>query len=298
MQWPLLARTEFQLLVRSKGQWLLFPAILLLGLLIGTPQPEVAEAIGATAVIAGFQIPVAVFGGFGGLLVSYRAVSHGRESGRILLIGSLPFARWEIVVGKVVGRAVAVAVPTLLAVVVGYGIGALSGRVASPVVLVGFLALSFCYLLVTVGIGVSLSTVSKSSRPAVAGIIVYFLTLTIAWVDLVSPVLYRELTGRSITPIHPPADVGLFLLQRSTPYGAFSVASNWLFDVGNSSASFNSVVLQSLPRINTNALLVSDAFGPAVPSILTEPIAVLILSIWLILPLLSGIVLFSRVDFV
>jgi ABC-type transport system involved in multi-copper enzyme maturation permease subunit len=190
----------------------------------------------------------------------------------------------------------AVAIPTLLAVVIGYGVEALNGRAASPLVLSGFLALSVCYLLVTVGIGVSLSTVAKSSRPAVGGILVYFLTLTVAWVDLISPVIYREFTGHSIIPTNPPADVGLFLLQRSTPYGAFSVASNWLFGVGNSSASFNSAVLQSLPRINTNALLVSDAFGTTVPTILTEPVAILILGLWLTLPLITGLVLFTRAD--
>ena len=298
MQWSLLTRTEFQRLIRSRGLWLVFPIVLLTGLLIGTPQPEVSEAIGATAVIAGFQIPVVVFGGFTALIFSYRAVSHDRESGRILLVGSLPFARWEIVVGKVLGRTMAVAIPTLLAVVVGYCVRMLGGRVASPLVLLGFLALSACYILVTVGIGVSLSTVTRSSRPAVAGIIVYFFVMTVSWVDLVSPAIYREFTDRSVVPTTPPADVGLFLLQRSTPAGAYSVASNWLFGIGNSSASFNSVVLQSLPRVNTNALLVSDAFGANVPIILAEPVALFILGIWLGVPLLGGIVTFNRVDLV
>jgi ABC-2 type transport system permease protein len=276
--------------------WLVFPCILVVGLLIGTPQPAVAEALGATAVVAGFQIPVAVFGGFAALLVSYRAVSHGRESGRVLLVGSLPFARWELVVGKVVGRTAAVAVPTLLAVVAGYLVGAAGGRLASPAVLLGFLVLAVCYLAVTVAVGVALSTVSRSSTPAVGGVVVYFLLLTVSWVELVSPIVYRELTGRAITPTNPPADIWLFLLQRATPSGSFLVATNWLFGIANSSASFNSAVLQSLPRVNTNALLVGDAFGTDVPFVLTEPVALAIMAAWLVASAVVGVLVFDRVD--
>jgi ABC-2 type transport system permease protein len=298
MQWFLLARVELNLLLRSRGLWLTYPIILVTGLIIGTPQPEVSEALGATAVIAGFQIPVAIFGGFAALLVSYRAVSHDRESGRVLLVGSLPFARWEILVGKLVGRTAAVALPTLFAVVTGYGIGAFGGRIASPLLLLGFLLLSVYYLAVTVAIGVALSTLSRSSTPAVGGIMIYFIILTVSWVDLISPLLYRELTGRSIIPTSPPADTFLFLVQRVTPQGAYSLTTNWLFGVGNSSASFNSVVLQSLPKVHTNALLVKDAFGSKVPLLLIEPVALVIMAVWLCISLFGGFVLFNRVDLV
>lgn len=296
MRWLLLAKTEFKLLLQSRGSWLTFPVVLLTGLVIGTPHPEVTEAIGATAVVAGFQSPVVVFGGFAGLLVSYRAVSYERESGRILLIGSLPFERHGLVLGKVVGRTAGVAVPMVLAIVCGYVVGVAEGRVASPIMLFGFVLFTVCYLAATVSVGVGLSTVSRSSRPAVGGVIGYFLILTVGWVDLVSVPVYTGLTGRTVVSTRPPADVGLFLLQRATPSGAFSVATNWLFEIGNSSASFNAVVLQSLPRIRTNALLVGDAFSTDVPFLLAEPLSLLVLAVWVTVPVVGGICAFERVD--
>lgn len=296
MQLTTLVTVEFKRLIRSRGLWLTALVVLLTGMVIGTPQPEVAAALGSTAVIAGFQIPVSLFGGLAGLLASYRAISYERESGRLLLLAGLPFTRSQIVVGKMIGRTAAVAVPTLLAVCVGYIAGALDGRVASPAVLLGFLLLSVIYLAVTVGVGIGLSSLVRSSTVSVTGIIGYFIVLTAGWVDLLSIPVYSTLTGRGVIYTDPPADIGLFLLQRATPAGAFSLATNWLFGIANSSASFNSAMLQVLPRVQTNALLVRNAFGGDTPFLLAEPLVFVVFALWLIVPVGLGIAVFKRGD--
>lgn len=285
---------EFRLVIKSWGVWIASLLVFVVGT-FGNPMPEVAQEMGSAVVIARFQTSVNIVGGLAALLVSYRAVSYERESGRIMLLGSLPYDRWQIVAAKVLGRTSAISVAVSIAVVAGYVMESFEQGLASPVLLVGFLALSVLYLLATVSIGVGLSAITKSSTPAVGGIMIYYIVFALVWADVVSKTIYSEITGRRINVVYPPPDVGLFLLQRATPSGAYKLLTNWLLGLPNSTASYNSALIQSLPKGRTNALLVSRAFETT-PFLLQEPLALLVQLLWGVIPLAAGYLVFQRTD--
>lgn len=121
MSWAHVARKDFADASRSKLLWGL--TVILLLLVAGLSViPYLLDSDGSVAFGAGLTF---VFGAVGflipiiGLVVGYRSIVGERESGSIRFLLGLPNSRRDVVIGKVIGRAIVVAVPTIFAFIVG-----------------------------------------------------------------------------------------------------------------------------------------------------------------------------------
>ena len=207
------------------------------------------------------------------LVIAYGAVVGERESGSLKLLLSLPHSRADVVFGKVLGRAGAIAVP------VGLGF-LLPGLIAAA----GPLQLQFSYyigyiLLVTVlaaafvGIAVGFSAAVGSNRLAIAGAIgIYFLFVPL-WGAIQFPLqLYLQVGG---TPGWLPIAGGdlLTLLKLINPTGSFKIVSS---------------------EFLSGTLFASGA--KAGTQLSTEIAAVTMLVAWIVVPPLLGLIRFEQQD--
>jgi hypothetical protein len=115
----------------------------------------------------------------------------------------------------------------------------------------------------------------------------------------IATAIFSQLTGTPVNPFYPPASGPLFFLHRLSPGGAYHVVSNWVLGVGNSASTYSTVLTELQPQVSTNALVVEATFQPGtVPVYLHEPVGVLVLLVWLVVPLGLPRFAFSRGDLV
>ena len=184
MSWAHVARKDFSDAARSKLLWALTALlVLLVGGLSAIPHllhedgsaPGFVEAMGFLFQPIGFLVPVI------GLIVGYRAIVGERESGSIRFLLGLPNTRRDVVVGKVVGRAAVVAVPTVIGFVVG-GVVILALYSGFDIAdYLGLLVFSLLMGLVYVSIAVGVSASVASRAKAVAGVLGIFVIFNFLW---------------------------------------------------------------------------------------------------------------------
>jgi len=177
MYWTHVARKDFADAVRSKMFWALSVLMLLLayvGLYIPEAvgdDPTVSDGISVLSGIIGFLIPIVA------LVVGYMSIVGERETGSIRMVLGLPLKRWEVLAGKLAGRAAVVAVPILLGfalavpfalVVYGDLPGTEYGEFVTGVVLIGV-----TFVAIAVGISGSVDSRGKALA-AVVGVYALF----------------------------------------------------------------------------------------------------------------------------
>lgn len=129
-----------------------------------------------------------------GLVLGYRSIVAGRESGTATLALSLPNSRRDLVVGKFVGRATTLAGSLAVAgsVAAGYLLASYSDFAVGDYFLV--LLLTFGYTLAFLGIAVGLSTGVASPRRVIGAAFGTYALLAMLWgtlVDAIVLVLFR-----------------------------------------------------------------------------------------------------------
>jgi Cu-processing system permease protein len=159
-----IALREYRLVYRARwtlGLTTLF-ALFSLGVVVFAPESSSSGAIVLSLSELGtYLVPL------GGLAIGHGAIVAGRERGTLETVLALPVARWHIVVGATLGRAVALTA----AVTMGYAFGAVAvvlrgGMIGSYAVLMAStLAVGLTFL----GIGVLTSTLAKERAHALAG---------------------------------------------------------------------------------------------------------------------------------
>lgn len=296
MHWPITARREFDRLLTSRGTVLYAVVLATAGLLSLTPSQPVTSILGPATTIGALQDASYYVVPFGAVLFGYSAISGERESGTIKFTVGVPQTRMDALVGIFVGRFLVLAVATLGA----YVTVAIVGSVRHGIVPVGTF-LAFCVVgLLFVGaclaFGVGVSAVTRRSLRAATAVMLY-IVLSLFWVTLWGVQLYQLFVGNQISHQRPPPVPELFLLQRMVPVGAFKVASNWVLGVGNSAATYESVLLDSKPNLpDSNAFRVGQAFGGDIPLSLEPYWTLLLLALWCVVPIGIGYAKFRRDD--
>lgn len=294
MRWYPLAREECTALLRSKGVWLLA-----LALLPWTYRPEYEtwNALGPDMTIGFVQYSAGLLLPLGAIVLGYRTIVGERTTGQLRIVLGLPLTRGDVLVGKLVGRTVGIAIPTFLALGVVTAAGAVRFGLFSPLRFLAVLVVTFAYIAVLVSIVVSVSALTKRAATAAATLFIgLFLLFETFWRNL-SPGLYARLTGTPVDPYDPPADGGLFLLNRLSPSGGYNAVTNWILDTGNSAAFHGSVVSALQPNVSVNVLVVENAFDSgAVPLYLHEAGGLVILAVWGMVPLAIAYSRFDRGD--
>jgi len=267
--WRAVARKDFADAVRSRSLWtvagtFVFASVAaalvyaLVALQSSASSQSIARLAGLLHLIAGVLVPVTA------LLTGYRAIVGERETGSIKLLLSLPHERRNVVIGKLVGRSLVVAV----AVAAGFGLATAVAAVFSPAslpVFVGVTAATILFAVAFVAIAVGLSAASGSARRAATGAFGAFVLFDIVWQRI--PGLYSAAAGGQ-----PPAWV--LFLQRLSPNGAYSGVYT-LFGGTES---------------------VSATLGGPVPVYLSWWVAALILVAWIVLPTWIGYRRFAAAD--
>ncbi len=230
MSWRAVARKDFADAVRSR--WLLGLAALFVLLVAAAAylvRPAPGSTITSNRILNSLFVKdalVTTLVPLIALVVAYNAVVGERDTGSLKLLLALPHSRADVVFGKVLGRAAAVAAPVavgfLLPAVVFLAVPAVEFRAGSYL---GFTLLTALLAVAFVAIAVGFSAATASHRLAIAGAIgIYFLFVPL-WGAVQFPLqLYLGLGGG---PEWLPltGQELLRMLRLLNPTGSFKIVS-------------------------------------------------------------------------
>ncbi|MEY7849669.1 ABC transporter permease subunit [Natrarchaeobius sp. A-rgal3] len=245
------------------------------------PPPEYALLV--------IQPVVAYLGGIAAVFAGYALVTSDQASGRIRLLLKHPRERWEYLLGKLLGEAVALVTVTTLALLpvvlvstVLYGTPPLARTIAVLVV-------SAVYLFVWLSIAAAISAIAKTGRRAITLALSVFLALPFFWDEL-----YAALVS---TITENPSPGPYFFTERLMPLYSYQAATNWITGLPNSNNAGSSV----LEKLTTDdpmptVTLFPEVFDGNVPWYLSEWLSVPLLVLWGVVPIAIACWRFERTD--
>lgn len=278
MSWIHVASKDFADASRSMMLWAL--TVLLVLLVAGVSTIPYLLADGTTPpfeeALSFLFTPIALLVPIIGLVVGYQAIVSERESGSIRFLLGLPNTRRDVVLGKVIGRAGVVAVPTLIGFLVGaVVIGALyDGFIVADYL--GLLVFSLIMGLVYVSVAVGISASVSSRAKALAGVLGFFVLFDFLW-EFVTMAIYWVIEG-SLPGFDGLPAWYLFILRLS-PGQALSAIALTLIEI----AGAGDLDLTAAGRV-----------AGEVPFYLENWFAWIIVVLWIIVPVSLGYLRFKN----
>ncbi|MFW5918537.1 MAG: ABC transporter permease [Haloferacaceae archaeon] len=230
MSWQAVARKDFEDSVRSYWLWGLSAVFLLIvsgvafigGWIIGGDLTgnDVIGFINRSIVTT--LVPLIA------MVVSYASIVGERESGSLKILLSLPHSRADVVVGKVIGRSGAMAVPIL----VGFLLPAIAFLLTpTPLDLgryVGFTLLVIVIAIEFVAISVGFSAAASTQRRAIAGVIGFYFLFVALWGSIQMPLQFFVLGGypESLQWIPLAPEDLVRTLRLLNPTGSFKIITD------------------------------------------------------------------------
>lgn len=196
MSWRAIARNDLRGALATRGVWTLTAGLLALFAGLGYAVPRLSDSsdVPFSAYLDVLVAVVVPLFPLIGLVLGYRAIVAGRESGTATLALSLPNSRRELVVGKFLSRATALASAVAVAGVAAGSYLLLSyGDFAAGDYLLVLLA-AVGYTLAFLGVAVGLSTGVASPRRVIGAAFGAYALLAMLWgtlVDTVMLILFR-----------------------------------------------------------------------------------------------------------
>jgi ABC-2 type transport system permease protein len=294
MTWAVVARKDFQDAVRSRWLWVLsalfvivfaLPPALVFYLEFGSFGAQQAQQQGGStdAFIFLLKGPTSILVPLIAIVISYASVTRERESGTMKLLMSLPHSRENVVVGKVLGRSAVVALP----VAVGFLFALLVLLPTSLTLNLGnFLLFAILTVLlgaVFVGLAVGVSAAADTNRQAVVGSVGLFFLFTFFWNLPVNQIVDRLGFGNEA------AIEMTVLLKLVNPTQAYKTLADTLLA---DSAVAARIQMFGLFRRSAAA----EVLGDSLPVYLSDPLALVYLLAWLVLPVAAGILVFRDLD--
>lgn len=283
---PLVWR-EFALLAHSKWLWILTLPFFWVGnnFLTARIAHEPLLTIGAASTATTLV-------GFASIIVCFRSIIGERESGSIRITAGTPLSRTAVLIGKALGRGLALALPLGLAVICLTVLG--WSRYGPPPLgpYLGFLFLSVALSILFSNLITAISAITSSTVRS-AG-----LSMTTVWFlgdgSNLFISLYETLNGHALNFESPPSDPLLFLGVRLFPLEAYRVVVNTLLNLPNTHRYFADAL--QIAASSETGFAVSQVFGPNPPFYLTPWFAALTLLLWLVGPLGLAGLRFQNVD--
>jgi ABC-2 type transport system permease protein len=282
MSWVAVARKDFRDALRSRALWGLSAVFLLLVGVFAVAYATVDEVSGGDPSALGLIFFVAsaigTFVSLAAIVVCYRAIAGERESGSMKLMLALPHTRRDVVVGKLVGRTAVLAVPIVVALLVGSVLGtALLGELA-PVATLLFGAVALLFALTYAGIMVGLSATTGSTTRAATFAIGFFIVVEVLWDGILLGLVFLTSGFQLPTPGEFPA--WLFPLSQLTP-----------------STGFVTSLSAVIPDAPTAAAAGSGPGPGQLDAVFATPwIGVVALLFWVVVPVALGYWSFQRAD--
>ncbi|MFB6308896.1 MAG: ABC transporter permease subunit [Haloarculaceae archaeon] len=323
ISWYPVAKKEFQDTIRSRGFLLLslvfsvffiMPAAgaLYLGLDLGPRLQKVETQLLISTVYLNI---VTVFVPIVTIFVGYAAIARERTSGSLKLLLSQPYTRRDVVIGKVAGRALVVAVPLALAFLLTGLFIVASELTFKPEMYGLFVLFSTGFAVVFVSIAVSISgAVSTSFRSAVASVFVYFY-FTFAWNSLANG-LGNLLSNQLAVPDGVRWHVVLFTklinpsqayktlmnsmlgdganAARSARYGMFSQDPQQMRTICTGLLNGNATIQRGL--LGNRTVCAEPAAGTGIPAYFSDPAVFLYLLLWIGVAATISYYTFDRFD--
>lgn len=228
MSWQAVARKDFQDAVRSR--WLL--GLTVLFVLLVSLTAYVMKALFQQAVTSNDLlnmtngIVVTTLIPLIALIIAYGSVVGERDTGSVKLLLSLPHSRADVVFGKVIGRAAAIAVPVILGFIVPGIVLLFIAQTFNIGHYVGYTLMAAFLGVVFVAIAVGFSASTSSNRLAILGAIaVYFIFIPLWGVVKLPLQLYFAFSGvPSWLPLSGTQIINFLTLIN--PTGAFKIVSS------------------------------------------------------------------------
>lgn len=188
MSWKVVARKDFQDAIRSWWLWglsilfvMLFTLPALLRFYVGWGEdPMVADGTVAIYIFI-MKEPLSLLVPVIAIVVSYSSITKEHTSGTMKLLLSLPHARWEVVLGKVVGRSAVMVAPILLGFLISFLVILPAASSFALQSYLTFTLLTAMLGVVFVAISVSISAVATSDRRAMVGVVGVYLFAVFFW---------------------------------------------------------------------------------------------------------------------
>lgn len=164
---------------------------------------------------------VAAVVGLVGLVLSNEAVAGERATGSVKVLLGLPHARWSVVAGTLVGRAVVTAAAVGVGMVGAAAVVATTYDGFAPLPIVGLAVATAALATAYVGVGVGISAAVSTTRRATAAAAAFFLVTSFGWDSTIGPrlVLYLA-TERVLPPSGPHWFDQVVALSPGGAYGA------------------------------------------------------------------------------
>jgi len=274
--WVHVARKDLEDAARSKLLLGVVGALLVLSVVLSAVPYLVGDtgSDGAAMAAGLFQTPVSVFLPVLGAIIGYMAIVHERESGSVRVLLGLPLRRFDVVLGKTIGRSIVLVGALVVTGVVGVLLTlVLYGTVeAEQMAAFGILGAVLSVVYVALAIAVSASVDSRGK--AMALIVAILLALVYAWQFLILG-LVRVVEGTwSLTNV---PDYALVLLSLDPNVAGTRVAG----------LVFSGTIGDPLGNVGGAGEL---------PAYLAQWTAIPVLLLWLLVPLGIGYYRFSRAD--
>lgn len=280
MSWAIVAQKDFRDAGRSKMLWVvsilfvLFAAgFALLYAQIPALQQGMSNEVATTGFLLFLQTPIGIFVPIIGLMLGYKAVAGEIENGNVKLLLSLPHSRTNVVVGKLIGRISVLTIATIIGFTVATAIMLALYPNFSLGEYVQFILLTLLFGGAYVSIGLSLSSLTKSTTKA--GIGVFSLFVLFNWLWGFIPNLLNMLINSS------------FFFGGGTP--------DWAVVFGRLSpnGAFNGALMPLLQLTSEQEQLLTQA-GDAF--YFSWWFSLLILLAWVVLPIVLGSLRFRSMD--
>lgn len=284
-QSTVVARKEFTAAVRARSLQVLFVLLVVATGVVFRAVDGSAESP-ATVAVELLGLPVQLIVPIAAILAASSAVAGERESGSLRVLLGMPVSRTEVVVGKFLGLfgALSVGLGVMFVVAVSmslitYGtvpLSALAGLIGGALLLAGAFG----------GFAVGVSAAVATTRGSLAATVGGLFTLSFLWEPLVAGTYYAVAGTLPAEPV--PA--WLLFVERLNPLNAFAVAAGML-DAG---AVYPLRVTFGLLRYDIGTILTGG--GGTVPVYISDPVSLVVLLGWIVVPLAVGVARFRSVD--
>ena len=280
-----IARKEFTAAVRARILQVLLVLLIAAAGVVFRAVDGSAESP-TTVAVELLGLPVQLIVPIAAILAASSTVAGERESGSLRVLLGMPVSRTEVVVGKFLGLfgalSVGLGVMFVAAVSVSFitystvPLSALAGLISSSLLLAGAFG----------GFAVGVSAMVATTRRSIAVTVGGLFALTFLWEPIIGGTYYVVTAGLPAETV--PA--WLVFAERLNPLNAFSIAAG-TFGAG---AVYPLRVTFGLLEYDIGTIL-TGGDGP-VPVYVSDPVSIVVLFGWIVVPLAVGVARFRSVD--